>query len=1168
MVKNSKSKIKKIIGLIDKLDKPFKVFLVALIIGVQCALFITYFYSIYRNQILAGEGIRDTLTYQGKITNSDGVPPPDGLYNLQFKIYDQLTSGTLLWTETWDSTNQGIAGSKVTVTEGIFTIELNSLCGNWVGDCSTNGGVTFAQDNFYLQMELDYDTNGTYEEVFSPRKRFTATPYSMNTDKLDGYDSGDFILKVGDTFSGDVVAPNFIENSLICYYQFNGDDEDSGSNDLDGALQNSASVDNGILELNGTNQYYSVADDDLLSFVGATSDDPFSISAWVNMTEATNFEIVGKGIYGASGAEYQLTVFDTGQQLGLYLYDSVDPAIYLGRYDSTDLEDFEGIWTHIGATYDGSEISTGIKLYINGNEISTVEGSSGIYTGMGNKTADLYIGRNSTAYSEGKIDDVRVYDRELSDDEIKQMYEFENRVNIYSESIETKSISFSVLDDEDGDGSKESEGGNLSWDTALDKFKFDQELFAPNVLPYFNNSVQDRDYTHLVDSNKILAYDFHESVGTTTIDLEGNSDGSLQNGADWTNDGYIGYGIEFDGDDSNMIITPDPVMATTGTIEFWAKLDDYTRNASEWLFFFGAATNNRIDALKTSSSDLHLGFGAMAAFDTGYDFTDNNWHHFVIIWEADYNIDLYVDSVDQEITTTHSGFNIAAFDNFYLGSRINEDNGMAGTLDSLAIYTDVLTETEIGNHYNAAFNNLYVSNILSDGDVSASLSDFYSFPYSDAEGNEIDPVYFTNSNKKLGLAFSEGSGGSTAAEGGSGLSATISGATWTKEGYYGYGLEFDGVDDNLVLVDHNNFDVGTGDFTFEFWVKGDDVAAQTDKRIISKKDGDAGYELFFNTEGGGDDRLGFFIGDGTNTVTETFSGIDRSDGNWHNIMYTFDRTNDVVYVYVDGAQSASKSIATITGSLDTTTDVYIASDSSSNYYNGALDSIVLTKEVLNLFDSYNRTLNSGEFFIINHHQLSAGQAPIAGINQSTGGYGGVFYNQNSLNSTGSPLSLWTEASYTSGSDAVYNLINFSTTSGTSSFGNLLWDSTNSQFVFDQSLKTNGDLTSDYLQTVGGDTSNNEFLAFDIIRHTIDSTDVTNRYLAEAWSKATTKKVVNMHAVGVDESDANDKMSVDDSTNAGSYDHAVSYDGTNITVYDHSTSWAATDIVTIFIVYEK
>ena len=193
--KNQKQKkfLEKIGAFYVGLDKALKIFLLALILGIQIAIVLAYFWSINMDKIRAVESIRDTLTYQGKITNADGVPPPNALYDLRFRIYNQATSGNLLWTEVWDSNNQGQAGSKVDVKDGVFTVELNSLCGNWVGSCSSNGGVTFATDSFYLQVELDYDGNGTFEEVFTPRKRFTATPYSMNADKLDGRDSSEFL---------------------------------------------------------------------------------------------------------------------------------------------------------------------------------------------------------------------------------------------------------------------------------------------------------------------------------------------------------------------------------------------------------------------------------------------------------------------------------------------------------------------------------------------------------------------------------------------------------------------------------------------------------------------------------------------------------------------------------------------------------------------------------------------------------------------------------------------------------------------------------------------------------------------------------------------------------------------------------------------------------------
>ena len=47
----------------------------------------------------------------------------------------------------------------------------------------------------------------------------------------------------------------------------------------------------------------------------------------------------------------------------------------------------------------------------------------------------------------------------------------------------------------------------------------------------------------------------------------------------------------------------------------------------------------------------------------------------------------------------------------------------------------------------------------------------------------------------------------------------INGATWTSEGKFGYGLEFDGVDDYIRVLDDPTLDL-TDEVTVEAWIKG------------------------------------------------------------------------------------------------------------------------------------------------------------------------------------------------------------------------------------------------------------------------------------------------------------------------------------------------------------
>ncbi len=115
----------------------------------------------------AAEGIRQTIHFQGKVVNDDGTNVADGAYNFEFKIYTVATVGTEIWTET------RTGGNQVTVTDGVFRVELGSVT-------ALPGSVDFNTDNIYLSVNF----NGDGE--MSPRIRFTAVPYAFNALTVSG----------------------------------------------------------------------------------------------------------------------------------------------------------------------------------------------------------------------------------------------------------------------------------------------------------------------------------------------------------------------------------------------------------------------------------------------------------------------------------------------------------------------------------------------------------------------------------------------------------------------------------------------------------------------------------------------------------------------------------------------------------------------------------------------------------------------------------------------------------------------------------------------------------------------------------------------------------------------------------------------------------------------
>ena len=117
--------------------------------------------------------------------------------------------------------------------------------------------------------------------------------------------------------------------------------------------------------LDGVDDYVNVADADNLSFGNGTTDSAFSISAWVKMTDATRFRVVSK--LNGSNAEYAFFT-SAADQLYFVLYDNTT-SNRISRYTSSALTSYEGTWIHLAATYNGSGILRGLKIYLNNTRI-------------------------------------------------------------------------------------------------------------------------------------------------------------------------------------------------------------------------------------------------------------------------------------------------------------------------------------------------------------------------------------------------------------------------------------------------------------------------------------------------------------------------------------------------------------------------------------------------------------------------------------------------------------------------------------------------------------------------------------------------------------------------------------------------------------------------------
>ncbi|MDD5433681.1 MAG: hypothetical protein PHE77_03470, partial [Candidatus Pacebacteria bacterium] len=120
----------------------------------------------------AQSNFTEQINYQGKLAASSSVAVEDGTKCMKFRLMDDLTGGGEIWSEVWTTTTL-----YATTTNGLFSVMLGSI--------SSLSNVDFNQA-LYLEVSFDPDCDGTYEELFSPRKTLGAVPAAFEAAKLGG----------------------------------------------------------------------------------------------------------------------------------------------------------------------------------------------------------------------------------------------------------------------------------------------------------------------------------------------------------------------------------------------------------------------------------------------------------------------------------------------------------------------------------------------------------------------------------------------------------------------------------------------------------------------------------------------------------------------------------------------------------------------------------------------------------------------------------------------------------------------------------------------------------------------------------------------------------------------------------------------------------------------
>lgn len=188
---------------------------------------------------------------------------------------------------------------------------------------------------------------------------------------------------------------------------------DSSGNGYDGALMGSASWAGGkfnsALSTDGAEGYVEIADDPAFEFAG-----DFTIACWVQNQDPPpdNSSFVTKG-YSRPGGEggdarpWYLLYFLTSGTVDMFLRDS--GGTNSRAQGAAPVND--GEWHHVVGVKDGDEV----KVYIDGNEDAVTPAVDAVY---GENDQPLVFMVHFDRWFAGMLDEVAIYERALSEDEI------------------------------------------------------------------------------------------------------------------------------------------------------------------------------------------------------------------------------------------------------------------------------------------------------------------------------------------------------------------------------------------------------------------------------------------------------------------------------------------------------------------------------------------------------------------------------------------------------------------------------------------------------------------------------------------------------------------------------------------------------------------------------
>ncbi len=674
-------------------------------------------------------------------------------------------------------------------------------------------------------------------------------------------------------FSSNIASAQDYTTGLVGHWKM---DETSGSTIVDSsgssntgtwtdgtgddvAEETTAGHDGTAIDFDGVDDYISYANN--INF----DNNDFTISSWIYIDGASGgtiprFYIFSQRVNNTGDGEpiVNLYVDDSSGNLVSDIRDNVGQIVSATGTISVNY----GTWNHVAVVKTGSSLTLYVNNYLDTSQSHTLSGD------FDAGAVHRYIGKHrylntDYSFSNGKIDDLRVYNRALSAADISALYN-------------SSDISCS----------------NPNGVTGEMRFNKDKR-----VMQYCNSSnwVAIGAKKTALNNGLIGHWGLDETTGTTAADLSGNgNDGAMTGGLDATTDsvnGAVDSALNFDGISDYIQVTNDAVLNNVSSgevsISAWVHISDTgvtQRFISKYDIAGGAGSVNY--TLWVDSSDefkFCTGECNPAQISSAPAIYDQ-WVHLVGIHDGT-NTTLYVNNIAQTSAVTPNPPADSNWD-LFIATKSDLSEFMNGKIDDIRIYNRALSVTEIGDLYN-----------LKNKCTAPSTNLIGHWKLDETSGSVINDSIGVNNG-----TWSDSTGNNVTEE--------------TTDGQDGNAIDFDGVDDYINIPDNASLDFGSSDFTVSTWVKKQTAVSSWDNSSGISKWNDGGsagtnewlLDLGGTPSSGSDDRPSFAIESGITKYSVT-SPATMSLNQWY--LLTGIREGDNIKIYVDGNLKETTNVGNI-----------------------------------------------------------------------------------------------------------------------------------------------------------------------------------------------------------------------------------------------------------------